>query len=103
VIGDIDCAGDLKVAKGIQAGGDIRGAGHIEAGRGIRARGDIEAHGAIKVGESLYSEAEIRAGAGYGVYAGLIVQVDAWEASAQVSARARPERLMSGCWVAPDF
>ena len=57
------------------------------------------AAGAIRVGESLASDGEIRAGAGYGVFAGLCVQREAWESSARVSARARPEQLMSGWWV----
>ena len=51
-------------------------------------------------GESLVAEGLIRAGAGYGIYAGLNVQRDAWEASAQVRARQRPTELLSGCWVA---
>ena len=97
--GAIACGHDLEVGKGILVGADIRCDGHIEAGWGIKARDGIEAGGAIKAGESLYCEGEIRAGKGYGVYAGLIVPVDAWEASAQVRASIKPERLMSGWWL----
>ena len=44
----------------------------------------------------------IRAGTGYGVFAGLDVQMEAWEASARVSAPQRPEGLMSGWWAGPS-
>ena len=43
----------------------------------------------------------IRAGQGYGVFAGLDVQVEAWESSARVSAPEKPEGLMSGWWAGP--
>jgi len=46
----------------------------------------------------LQAQEEIQAGEGYGVYAGLVVQVEAWEASAQVHASSKPQRLMSGWW-----
>jgi len=98
--GQIDCGGDLRAGQGIVAGGALTGAGHIEAGWGIRAAHDIVAQGAIKAGESLVAGGVIRAGQGYGVYAGLNVQRDAWEASAQVCASERPAGLLSGCWVA---
>ena len=98
--GQIDCAGNLRAGHGILAGGSITATGHIEAGWGIRAAHDIAAQGAIKAGESLVAEGLIRAGAGYGIYAGLNVQRDAWEASAQVRARQRPTELLSGCWLA---
>jgi len=89
-----------SAGQGIVAGGALTGAGHIEAGWGIRAAHDIVAQGAIKAGESLVAGGVIRAGQGYGVYAGLNVQRDAWEASAQVCASERPAGLLSGCWVA---
>jgi hypothetical protein len=59
------------------------------------------ANGAIKASESLSAGDEIRAGVGYGVYAGLNVQVDTWESSAQVQAAIKPEGLRSGCWAGP--
>jgi hypothetical protein len=57
------------------------------------------AAGAIRAGESLQAGEEIRAGEGYGVFAGLAVQQDRWDCSAQVRARARPPQLLSGHWV----
>ena len=75
---------------------------HLEAGWGIKAHDAIIAGGAIRVGESLQTDGEIRAGDGYGVYAGLVVQLEDWATSAQVRARSRPKRLMSGWWTAPD-
>jgi len=74
---------------------------HLEAGWGIKAGGVIAAAGAIRAGESLAAGEAIRAGAGYGVFAGLDVQMVAWEASARVSAPQRPEGLMSGWWAGP--
>ncbi|WP_019139752.1 hypothetical protein [Noviherbaspirillum massiliense] len=90
---DCICAGN-----GIEAGATILSHRHLEANWGIRAGKSIIAHGAIKAGESLQAEEDIRSGDGYGIYAGLDVQFDAWEASARVRARSRPERLMSGWW-----
>ena len=58
------------------------------------------AAGAIKAGETLQAQTEIRAGSGYGVYAGLSVQMDAWEDCATVSAARKPEALVSGHWQA---
>ncbi|MEO8014615.1 MAG: hypothetical protein ABI642_10755, partial [Polaromonas sp.] len=74
---------------------------HLEAGWGIKSGESIKANGSIKAGESLSAKDEIRAGAGYGVYAGLNVQLDTWESSAQVRALKKPEGLMSGCWAGP--
>ena len=45
---------------------------------------------------------EICAGPGYGVFAGLHVQQETWEASAQVWSRERPEGLRSGVWLGPS-
>ncbi len=95
---DIRAAGNLRAAHGIVAGGSIRAEMHIEAGWGIRAGTDIVAAGAIRAGESLLAGADIRAGTRYAVFAGLDVQVDAWEVSARVEAQRKPECLMSGWW-----
>ena len=70
-------------------GGAITGVQHLEAGWGIKA------------GESLSAGEDICAGDGYGVFAGLNVQVDTWDASAQVWAQQAPERLRSGVWLGP--
>ena len=96
--GALTGADSIHAAQGIESGGAIRCGMHLEAGWGIRSGEAIVAEGAIKAGESLFARQEIRAGAGYGVYAGLDVRVDAWEASAQVHAGMRPEGLMSGWW-----
>jgi hypothetical protein len=71
---------------------------HLEAGWGIKAGGAIQARGAIRSGESLSAFGTIRAGAGYGVFAGLNVQVEDWDTSARVCASEKPEGLMSGWW-----
>lgn len=94
----LDCGATLQAGQGVEAEGDVRAAMHLLAGWGIRARGDIAAGGAIRVGESLWADGYITAGDGYGVYAGMDVRVDAWESSASVRARRRPEGLRSGWW-----
>lgn len=114
VRGDIHCAkslrsgaaltgqGDIHARHGIDAGGDVHCGRHLQADWGIRARGAITAGGAIKAGETLQAETEICAGPGYGVYAGLSVQMGAWEDCATVRAARKPEGLVSGHWLAPD-
>ncbi|MGV3570828.1 MAG: hypothetical protein ACO1PB_09525 [Ramlibacter sp.] len=113
--GDLQVGGDcsarfLRVRGGVHAGGLLRtreglvcdgGAlcgGHIDAGSGIKCGGDVVAAGAIRAGESIEAGGEIRAGAGYGVFAGLCVQGEEWDTSARVTARSRPARLLSGFW-----
>ncbi|MGV3743437.1 MAG: hypothetical protein ACO1NO_14120, partial [Burkholderiaceae bacterium] len=71
---------------------------HIDAEWGIKSGGSIKADGAIKAGESLFALGEIRSGEGYGVYAGLNIRSEAWEANAQVRASTKPQRLLSGWW-----
>ncbi len=90
---------DIGVAQGLLARGAVECGRHLEAGWGIKAADGIAAQGSIRAGESLATEGEIRAGAGYGVFAGLSVRRDAWECSARVSARIKPDELMSGWWV----
>jgi hypothetical protein len=89
---------DIGAGHGIESGRTISCGGHLQANWGIKANGSIVAQGSIKAGESLQAADEIRAGNGYGVYAGLSVQQDLWAISAQVIARARPSRLLSGHW-----
>jgi hypothetical protein len=99
--GAIVGAENIRAGQGILAGGAINGGMHLEAGWGIKSGQSIHANGSIKAGESLSASNDIRAGVGYGVYAGLNVQVDTWESSARVQATRKPEGLMSGCWVEP--
>lgn len=112
VAGDIRCAkslrsggpltahGNVHASHGIDAGGDVHCGKHLQADWGIRARGAISAAGAIKAGETLQAESDICAGPGYGVYAGLSVQMDAWEDCATVRAARKPQGLVSGHWQA---
>ena len=86
------------IAQGILCGASLRCGKHLEAGFGIKVAEAIVAGGSIRAGESLSAGEKICAGPGYGVFAGLCVQHETWESSALVSAGARPERLMSGCW-----
>ena len=95
-------AGDsVRAGQGMLVGGALSGASHLEAGWGIKAGECIHAQGAIKAGESLCAGEDICAGQGYGVFAGLNVQEDAWGASAQVWAQKCPDGLRSGVWSGP--
>ena len=96
--GAIDGRDRIWVGNGIESGATITCEGHLEAGWGIKAKEAIVCNGAIKAGESVQAVGEIQAGNGYGIYAGLNVHFDAWEASGQVHARSKPECLMSGWW-----
>ena len=92
----------LRAAQGILVGGTIKGVVHLEAGWGIKAGESIQVLGAIKAGETLCAGQTICPGAGYGVFAGLNVQEDAWAASGQVWSTERPEGLRSGVWMGPS-
>ena len=94
----IDVAGLLDVGHGIAAQGDVRCGNHIQAGWGIKALGDIRATCSIRAGETLQAEGEIAAGAGYGVFAGMNVQMEAWPDCAWVRALRKPQSLISGWW-----
>ena len=110
VADDLGCDGGIKVgghlqaragvhaARGVWAAGDVECQGHLQVGWGVRAGGHIRAGGAIRAGESLLAGSTIEAGEAYGVYAGLVVPLPDWPHSAQVSALAKPQRLLSGCW-----
>lgn len=115
---EVEVQGELRCAKGLRAGGGIRVQGlldtghgiaahgpiecgsHIQAGWGIKALGDIRAACSIRVGETLQAEGEIAAGPGYGVFAGMNVQMDAWPDCAWVRALCKPQGLVSGHWEA---
>lgn len=94
--GGIDVDTEVQAGRSIQAGGGM----HLEAGWGIKAGESIHANGSIKAGESLSVGNEIHAGVGYGVYAGLNVQVDSWEVqragASREKARKPDEWLLGG-------
>lgn len=112
----VEVQGTLHCGKGLRAGGAIAVQGlldvgqgiatqehldcgnHIQAGWGIKALGDIRAACSIRAGETLQSDGEIAAGEGYGVFAGMNVQMQAWPDCAWVRARCKPQSLVSGWW-----
>ena len=96
--GAVAVQGLLEVGDGLAAQGDIVCGNHIQAGWGIKARGDIRAACSIRAGETLQAEGEIAAGPGYGVFAGMNVQMDAWPDCAWVRALRKPQALISGWW-----
>ena len=99
---DIDVQGLLDVGHGIAAQGHVLCGNHIQAGWGIKALGDIRATCSIRAGETLQAEGEIAAGPGYGVFAGMNVQMEAWPDCAWVRALRKPQSLISGWWEEPQ-
>ena len=100
----IQVQGLLEVGHGLYSGEHIEGGNHVQAGWGIKALGDIRAACSIRAGETLQAEGEIAAGPGYGVFAGMNVQMDAWPDCAWVRALNKPQGLVSGFWEAtPAF
>lgn len=113
---EVEVQGALHCSKGLRAGGRIAVQGlldvghgiatqdsldcgnHIQAGWGIKALGDIRAACSIRAGETLQADGEIAAGPGYGVFAGMNVQMEAWPDCAWVRALKKPEGLVSGFW-----
>jgi len=99
--GALKVGGSAWSAQGIEVNQGIDVSEHLEACWGIVSGKSIVAGGSIKAGESLAAEEIIQSGDGYGIYAGLNVPMDVWEASAWVRARELPKRLFSGYWHAP--
>ena len=99
--GAIAVHGLLEVGHGIATHGDLVCGNHIQAGWGIKAGGDIRAACSIRAGETLHAEGEIAAGEGYGVFAGMNVQMQAWPDCAWVRALRKPQGLVSGWWETP--
>lgn len=115
---EVDVQGELRCGKGLRSGAGIRVQGlmevghglysgesidagnHLQAGWGIKALGDIRAACSIRAGETLQAEGEIAAGPGYGVFAGMNVQMEAWPDCAWVRALNKPQGLVSGFWQA---
>ncbi|WEE78482.1 hypothetical protein LZ683_03570 [Comamonas testosteroni] len=96
--GTIEVQGLLDVGHGIAGNDDILCGNHIQTGWGIKAQGDIRAACSIRSGETLQADGEIAAGPGYGVFAGMNVQMQAWPDCAWVRALKKPEALISGFW-----
>ena len=90
--------GLLDVGHGIACNSHLDCGNHIQAGWGIKALGDIRAACSIRAGESLHADGEIAAGEGYGVFAGMNVQMQAWPDCAWVRALRKPQGLVSGWW-----
>ena len=91
--GSIKVTGFIKVDFFLIAGGGIEAGLGIDAGFSIKAGDSIEAGWGIKAGDS------IEAGWGFGVYAGLKIRLNYWPIDAKVSAKTKPENLVSGFWV----
>ena len=105
---NINIAGYLIAGRGIEAGEGIEAGLGIEAGRGIKAGWGIEAGLGIEAGEGIEAgrgiEAGlgIKAGEGIGIFAGLKVKISDWKIYAKVSAKAKPENLISGVWIGDE-
>jgi len=91
-------AGSIKVSGNIKIEFSWRAGWGIEAGEGIEAGHGIEAGWVIKAGHGIEAGLGIKAGEGMGIFAGLNVKVCDWEIHASVSAKTKPENLISGFW-----
>lgn len=88
---NIAFAGTLYFKKGANIKRILAGCG-IEAGLGI------EAGCGIKAGEGIDAGGRIEAGKGYGIFAGLAVKISQWPQYAVVTAKTKPDNLISGHW-----
>ena len=88
----------IKAGLGIEAGRGIQAGYGIKAGDGIKAGWGIEAGRGIKAGLGIEAGRGIQAGYDFFIFAGLNVRKSEWEHRAIVTANAKPENLMSGCW-----
>lgn len=102
--GGIKAGLGIKVGLGIKAGGGIEAGWGIEAGRGIEAGWDIKADLGIKAGCGIEAGCGIKAGwgikagCGYGIFSGLAVKIADWPQFAVVTAKTKPDNLISGHW-----
>jgi hypothetical protein len=92
----IEAGEGIKAGWGIKAGEGIKAGWGIEAGEGIKAGWGIEAGEGIKAGWG------IEAGSDYGIFAGLRVRMSQWAMYAKVTAKSKPDNLVSGSWVEPE-
>jgi UDP-3-O-[3-hydroxymyristoyl] glucosamine N-acyltransferase len=96
--GDIKSGWSVHSGRFIQAGGDIESGSHIQAGYYIQAGGDIKAGGSVQAGWSIKAGGYIKQGKGYGIFAGLDIEIADWPIQGRVIAKAKPDNLMSGHW-----
>ena len=82
----------LYSARGIEAGWGIEAGDSIEAGCGIKAGLGIKAGWGIEAGDS------IEAGKDFCIFAGIKVMKSRWEFDAVVTAKTKPDNLVSGFW-----
>ena len=88
----IEAGANIKAGAGIKAGANIKAGKYIKAGAGIKAGTGIKAGWGIKAGE------DIVAGEGYGIFAGVRIKISLWEQCAKVTAKSKPENIISGYW-----
>ena len=94
----------IQAGLGIQAGGGIKAGRGIQAGCGIQAGLGIQAGGGIKAGRGIQAGCGIQAGLGiqagedFCVFAGLNINKSNWPIFAVVTAKEKPNNLVSGYW-----
>ena len=96
--GKVVVKGMISVTGYLMAGSGIEAGDGIEAGFGIKAGDGIKAGWGIKAGEGIEAGCGIKAGEDYGIFAGLHVEIGRWEFYAKVTAKTKPENLISGFW-----
>ena len=101
--GGLDFRAEVKI-RSLLSGCGIKAGDGIKAGRGIKADCGIKAGWGIKAGDGIKAGRGIKAGWGieagddFCIFAGLNVRKSDQEHHAIVTANAKPENLMSGCW-----
>ena len=88
----IEAGESIEAGRGIKAGCGIEAGDGIKAGCGIKAGWGIEAGWGIKAGDS------IEAGKDFCIFAGIKVMKSRWKFDAVVTAKSKPDNLVSGYW-----
>ena len=94
----IEAGEGIKAGWGIEAGEGIEAVLGIEAVRGIKAGEGIKAGDGIKAGEGIEAGLGIEAGEGFGIFAGLKIKICDWSCNAKISAKIKPQNIVSGCF-----
>ncbi len=100
----IEAGCGIKAGWGIEAGWGIKAGRGIEAGWGIKAGCGIEAGWGIKAGRGIEAGWGIKAGCGieagkdFCIFAGIKVMKSRWKFDAVVTAKSKPDNLVSGYW-----